>query len=400
LSQKRFTVKIAKDAPMKKIKLKNGLFLLAVFLFMLCHSGYGARASSPLIRVKILQDKSRIEVRATGSYRIRALDLARERSFPSSHSTITIEAIQQGIRASGEMWGRKLLIKPEGADSLIRVNSRRYRGQIIVQQKNSSLELINELPLEKYLWGVIKAEISPDWPRACVLAFTIAARTYAFKKLQDPSSRTTGYHISSEQDDQVYRGVEGEDSLSRELVNETRGKILTYLGEIIEANYHACCGGYTASLRDVWGGEGYPYLVAKPDNFCSKSPYFSWQFKIEAEKLREILKKKGLVLGRVYRIKLLEFDEGRRVKRLEIMHQGGKMELTGKEFREAVGGGDLRSTLFTVKRVGPDFAFEGQGWGHGVGFCQEGAKVMGEQGYTYKEILEFYYPGTLVEKIY
>lgn len=400
MSQKRFTVKIAKDAPMKKIKLKNGLFLLAVFLFMLCHSGYGARASSPLIRVKILHNKSRVEVGATGSYKIQSLALAKELSFPSSHSTITIEASQQGIRASGEIWGRKVLIKPEKGNSLIRVDGRRYRGQIIVQQKESFLEIINELPLEEYLWGVIKAEISPDWPRACVLAFTIAARTYAFKKLQDPSSRTTGYHVSSEQDDQVYRGVEGEDSLSRQLVNETRGKILTYLGEVIEAKYHACCGGYTASLEDVWGGKGYPYLVAKPDAFCSKSPYFSWEFKIEAEKLREILREKGPILGRLYRIKLLEFDEGRRVKRLQIKHQGGKRELTGKEFREAVGGGNLRSTLFTVKRVGPDFVFEGRGWGHGVGLCQEGAKVMGERGYTYKEILEFYYPGTLVETVY
>ncbi len=402
MSQPRFIVKTAKDAPMKRIRWENGLFLLAVFLFfiILCTPGYGASTSSPLIRVKILKDKSRVEVRATGSYSIRALNLARELSFPSSHSALTIEASQQGIRASGEIWGREVLIRPEGGNSLIRVDSRRYRGQIIVQQKGSLLEVINELPLEEYLWGVIKAEISPAWPRACVLAFTIAARTYALKKLQDSSSRTTGYHVSSEQEDQVYRGVEGEDSLSRERVNQTRGKVLTYLGEIIEAKYHACCGGYSASLGDVWGGEGYPYLVAKPNNFCSKSPYFSWEFKIEAEKLRELLKEKGLILGRLYRIRLLEFDQSRRVKRVEIQHQEGKTELTGTKLRELVGAGNLRSTLFTVKRFAADFFFKGRGWGHGVGLCQEGAKVMGEQGYTYEEILEFYYPGTLVEIIY
>ncbi len=400
MSQKRFTVKIAKDAPMKRIKLKNGLFFLAVFLFMLCTSGYGARASSPLIRVKILQDKSRVEVGATGSYKIQSLALAKGRSFPSSQAAVTIEARQQGIQASGEIWGRKVLIGPEGGNSLIRVDGRRYRGQIIVQQKESFLEIINELPLEEYLWGVIKAEISPNWPRACVLAFTIAARTYAFKKLQNPSSRTTGYHVSSEQNDQVYRGVEGEDPLSRQLVNETRGKILTYLGEVIEAKYHACCGGYTASMSDVWGGKEYPYLVAKPDNFCKESSYFNWDFTIETEKLRELLKKKGLIWGRLYRIKLLEFDEGRRVKRLQIEHQEGEIELTGTELRRILGEGNLRSTLFTVKRIGPDFVFEGRGWGHGVGLCQEGAKVMGERGYTYKEILEFYYPGTTVENVY
>jgi len=385
---------------MKRIRWKSGLFLLVVLLFALCPLGIGISASSPTIRVRILHNKSRVQVGATGSYKIQTLDSLKEASFLSSHSTLTVEASQQGIQASGRTWGAQILIKPGARESLIRVGSRRYRGKILVRQKNSLLEIVNELPLEEYLWGVIKPEISPKWPRASILAFTIAARTYAFKKLKDPSANPSGYHVSSEQDDQVYRGVEGEDSYASELVNETRGRVLTYLGEIIESSYHACCGGYTASSKDVWGGEYRPYLVAKRDDFCKKSPYFDWDFKIEATDLRERLKKTGLVLGRIYRIRLLEFDEGRRVKRLEIQHQRGKTELTGKEFRQAIGGGDLKSTLFTAKRHHRYFVFEGKGWGHGVGLCQEGAKVMGEQGYTYKEILEFYYPGTTIVTFY
>jgi len=385
---------------MKRIRWKSGLFLLVVLLFALCPLGIGVSASSPAIRVRILHNKSRVQMGATGSYKIQSLDSLKELSFPSSHSTLTVEASQQGIRASGRTWGAQILIKPGERESRIRVGSRRYRGKIHVRQKNSLLEIVNELPLEEYLWGVIKPEISPKWPRASILAFTIAARTYAFKKLKDPSANPSDYHISSEQDDQVYRGVEGEDSYARELVNETRGKVLTYLGEIIESSYHACCGGYTASSKDVWGGKDRSYLVAKRDDFCNQSAYFSWNFKIEAASLRERLKKRGLVLGRIYRIRVVEFGEGRRVKKLQIEHQTGKVELTGKEFREAIVGGDLRSTLFTVERHHRYFVFEGKGWGHGVGLCQEGAKVMGEQGYTYKEILEFYYPGTTVETFY
>ncbi|MCK4926443.1 SpoIID/LytB domain-containing protein, partial [Candidatus Aerophobetes bacterium] len=289
---------------MKRIRWKSGLFLLVVLLFALCPLGIGISASSPTIRVRILHNKSRVQVGATGSYKIQTLDSLKELSFPSSHSTLTVEASQQGIQASGRTWGAQILIKPEERQSLIRVGSRRYRGKILVRQKNSLLEIVNELPLEEYLWGVIKPEISPKWPRGSILAFTIAARTYAFKKLKDPSANPSGYHISSEQDHQVYRGVEGEDSYASELVNETRGRVLTYLGEIIEASYHACCGGYTASSKDVWGGKDSPYLVAKRDDFCKKSPYFDWDFEIEATDLRERLKKRGVVLGRIYRIKL------------------------------------------------------------------------------------------------
>ncbi len=104
----------------------------------------------------------------------------------------------------------------------------------------------------------------------------------------------------------------------------------------------------------------------------------------------------------MYWIRPLELSQGGRVKTLAIGYQGMKepYKIEGKKLREIVGVNDLRSTLFTVKRFGPTFVFEGNSWGHGVGLCQEGARVMGERGYTYQEILEFYYPGTTIENVY
>ncbi len=389
---------------MEKAKRENRpFFFIALFLFTGNLSSHGASSPSPLIRVMILSDASRVEAGATGSFRIRHLSSARERSFLSPQTPVIMKPSQEGIQILDEIWGRQVLIEGKDSASFIRINNRRYRGQIIVEEKNSLLRLVNRLPLEEYLWGVIKMEISPKWPSASILAFTIAARTYALKRMQDPSTDAAGYDVSGEQDHQVYRGAEAEDLTVRKLVQETRGKILTYLGETIEASHHACSGGYTASSEDIWGEEGYPYLVAKPDRFCEDSPYFNWKYRIRTEELRNLLaKKKGEVLGRLYWIRPLELSQGGRVKTLAIGYQGMKepYKIEGKKLREIVGVNDLRSTLFTVKRFGPTFVFEGNGWGHGVGLCQEGARVMGERGYTYQEILEFYYPGTTIENVY
>ncbi|MEE9191634.1 MAG: hypothetical protein V3U04_03340, partial [Candidatus Aerophobetes bacterium] len=106
---------------MKRIRWKSGLFFPVVLLFALCPLGIGISASSPTIRVRILHNKSRVQVGATGSYKIQTLDSLKELSFPSSHSTLTVEASQQGIRASGKTWGAQVLIKPGERQSLIRV---------------------------------------------------------------------------------------------------------------------------------------------------------------------------------------------------------------------------------------------------------------------------------------
>ena len=377
--------------------MKSPAFLLIIIYFIFSFVSEGYTHSSPLIRVKIIEGEESIEVDANGPYELRW----GERS--SSHKTFTfsqrIKATEKGIAVGHQILKDKIYIKPKNENSLIEVNKRRYRGKIIVIKKGLSLEVINELPLEEYLYGVINWEISTSWPLASVEAQVIVARTYALKKRKSPLSEDQEYHISNTARDQIYEGVEAETPEGIKAVNLTWGKILTYKGKLANVYYHACCGGYTASSKDVWGKE-LPYLKAKPDRFCRKSPHYDWELVIDVEEFRKILKEKGYPVGKVYRIEPISFDEGGRIKKLYIEHRGGKIYLKGTELRKIMGPNCLKSTLFKVKRWANYFIFTGRGWGHGVGMCQWGAKRMAEEGYSVEEILEYYFPGTKIEKAY
>jgi len=377
------------------LKMKTLVMLLGV-TFSLALSFSAEAQSSPSVRVKI-SEKEIIQAGATGAFQVKGK--GNVRYFLPSSLPLTIESSPRGIKIDQRNWGSKVWIIPEADSSLCLVDWRRYRGSLLIKKKGKFLEVVNELPLEEYLYGVIKWEISPDWPLATVAAQAIAARTYALKKLETSLPENQDYHLLSTEDDQVYGGVESEDPRARNSIDSTRGKVITHEGQLINAYYSACCGGYTASSADVWG-KAFPYLEARADPFCKGSPYYNWEWKVEAGKLRKLLREKGLPLGKLYRIQPLSFDESGRVRQLRIQYRGGEKYLKGTEFRRFVGSDNIKSTLFKVIRYARYFIFTGRGSGHGVGMCQWGARGMAEKGYSTKEILQFYYPGTTIEQGY
>lgn len=393
--------------------------ILTLIQFLVCFLFFlplisEAQSSSPIVRIRILEGRESITAGATGSYQIES-EGRKISSYSSSTSPRRIEATSSGIRIDGILWGKQIWIKPKESDSLSLVNGRRYRGSLLVKQKEDFLEVINELLLEEYLYGVIEREVSSSWPFDVLCAQAIAARTYALEKRElERLAEDQDYHLSWTTEDQVYGGVESETRQARLAVDLTQGKVITYQGELIKAFYHNCCGGHTVSSGDVWGGEDFSYLKAGPDEFCKESPYYKWEWEIEVSELRKILVKEGSSVGKIYRLQVLtrtqdlSFEEGGRVAKLRIYYKGGSQDLRGKEFRELVNQwiekDMLRSTLFEVKsrteREARYFVFQGRGSGHGVGMCQWGAKEMAEEGRNFQDILQFYYSGTEIEKRY
>ncbi|TET07769.1 SpoIID/LytB domain-containing protein, partial [Candidatus Aerophobetes bacterium] len=264
-----------------------------------------AQSSAPIVRIKILEGRESITAGATGSYQIESGG-RKIRSYSSSTSPRRIEATSSGIRIDGILWGKQIWIKPKESDSLSLVNGRRYRGSLLVKQKEDFLEVINELFLEEYLYGVIEREVSSSWPFDVLCAQTIAARTYALEKRElERLVEDQDHHLSWTTEDQVYGGVESETRQARRAVDDTQGKVITYQGESIKAFYHNCCGGHTVSSGDVWGGEDFPYLRVGPDEFCKESPYYKWEWEIDVSELRKVLVKEGFSVGKIYRLQVL-----------------------------------------------------------------------------------------------
>ena len=199
---------------------------------------------------------------------------------------------------------------------------------------------------------------------------------------------------------QVYGGVESEDPRTNAAVEATRGDVLVYKGELAQSLFTPPA---VATLRTLTayghGRHGPEYLKGVKDDFCSNSPHQNWKNSISGETVRVKLAKSGYATGKISKITMSGHDDSGRPEKLKIRGSKGTISITPAKFRMAVDPWLVKSAFITDIGVhGKDIVIEGKGWGHGVGMCQWGAKEMGGKGYDYKKILEFYYPGTSVEK--
>ena len=310
-----------------------------------------------------------------------------------SNANIEAKAGRDGIVVNGTLYSS---LKIESKEPGIKVNGKRYRGTIEIVRDKSSLLLINELNLEDYLVGLINQEISSRWPMEAVKAQAVVARTYAL--YQKKNRKYPTYDLESTVTSQVYSGIESEDELARQAVKETEGQAAYYNGEMIQALYHSSCGGNTEAALEVWGKE-IPYLKSIKDPHCTEAPNYFWQYKIDLNGLRDRLRRFNSGIGKIESVSILKRSSSGRVTRISIRHSKGSFVIEGKDFREALGFENLRSTDFTLKIKGDSVSLAGSGGGHGVGMCQWGAKGMAEEGKSYIDILKWYYPGVTIKRM-
>jgi len=309
----------------------------------------------------------------------------------------TVETHGPGtVIVNGKVEPLPLRFSPD--DELIRLNGRPYRGEVEVHWSERGLLVVDELPLEDYLVGIINYEISTKWPEEAVKTQAVVARTYAlYRKYKDPDAL---YHVEGSVIGQVYRGVHTEDDLALKAVSECRGEVLSYDGKLALTVYHSNAGGMTDSAKDVWSRD-YPYLKSVSSPFDKDYPRYEWEFTLQASSFKRILNASSLEVGEPVSVSITERTPAGRAKRLVIRDaSGAKVEMTGEELRKTVGYDALRSTKFKVLSRKGVFRFTGKGSGHGVGLSQWGAKGMAEKGHSYREILEHYYPGTVLIKAY
>jgi len=350
-------------------------------------SAVEARAQE-IIRVLILRDVSHFIV--TGQ-ELALQDLPTGQSLFKNKkvSSLTVERdAGPHLRVRGYSISAKALVLTSARNSLS-INNRHYRGKIrVFPGTNRDLWVINELPLEEYLVGLINCEISSQWSLDAVKAQAVAARTFAV--FQKGTRSDWLYDMESGVNDQVYAGMGLEDDRARQAVKETEGELLLYKANPIFAVYHSCCGGKIESPEYLWAGS-FPYLNSVVCTYCLDSPHFLWNYQVEAHRLARVLGSMGYPGQRVSEIRIGERSASGRVLRLFIKGEKDPWEIPGKEFRRLLGYDQLRSTNFWLKERDGVFLFSGLGWGHGVGLCQWGAKGMADAGFDYRSILKYYY---------
>ena len=294
-----------------------------------------------------------------------------------------ISAVDGRIFVNDEPIERSMLVV-KAKDHFNYLNGKQYRGVFKIYTDYFFLYIVNVVDVETYLRGVLPMEISPKWPLSAIEAQAIAARTFAYKKIEERGEKS--YQLNATHYSQVYGGVDYEDARTDYAIRKTKNIVLTYDNQLITAFYHSSSGGRTALPSEVWGSndKDYPYLKTIYDPF-SLMHNDKWVFYLKKDKLTKILGAPIKALDLIY-------SESGRVKYIKFIDKyGGEKTISGNKFRLLVGSSKLRSTKFDARVSGDMIVFRGRGWGHGVGMAQWGAYFMAKKGYSYKEILKFYY---------
>ncbi|MEN3015492.1 MAG: SpoIID/LytB domain-containing protein [bacterium] len=271
---------------------------------------------------------------------------------------------------------------------------RRYRGKFLIVPENGYYLLINLVSMEDYLRAVVPSEMPSSWHMEALKAQAIAARTYAIRVAIERRKKQQIFDLYSTVLDQAYYGKDKETSRTDQAVLETKDLIILYDNQPIWALYHSNCGGHTLDGRLVFKNR----IESSQDYLSSTDcPYQGkkWNLEIEIYNLAQILQK--VTKNKVYSIENVYTNS---FKTYIVYNQGVVYSLYNWELRKMIGYSKIRSPYFTHTVLrGGNVLFEGVGFGHGVGMCQFGANELAKRGFTYKEIVKYYYKNVEITEI-
>ena len=310
---------------------------------------------------------------------------------------------------------------------------------------------INTLDVEDYLTSVITSEMAATSNIELLKAHAVISRSWVLRpmwgetaSLKDASGegwcdtpdrhvvwyeRDThvGYDVCADDHCQRYEGITRRDehpeaaARVREAVEATRGVVLvdpTDNNAICDTRFYKCCGGRTEEFETAWAPRHYRYLLSVECPYCNTNDarvlsqvlnnydrvtqdFYRWTVRYTAEELAAIIREKsGIDFGEIEALRPVKRGPSGRIYELEIVGSKHRM-IVGKELeiRKWLSKTCLYSSAFEVEREETDFVLRGKGWGHGVGLCQIGAAVMADKGYTYEQILAYYYTNAQLKKI-
>jgi stage II sporulation protein D len=310
---------------------------------------------------------------------------------PLTGGTVEVTARGDGLRVGSLEAGPVAVVL---SATPIRMGDRVLTTVAVVERTGAALRLIEELPLDDYVAGVLSGELPASFPVEAQKAQAVAARSYALVKKIEAERSGRSFHLGAGVLSQVYAGA-APNPAARAAAAATRGEVLVSGNEPVEAFFHSACGGRTERGLDALGRD-FPYLASVPCGHCNEAPGAHWTLTRGGAELGKAL---GLA-GPVSALKVAELTASGRVARVELQVGGQRLALAAIDLRQRLGWSKLPSLAFEVKERRGVFTFTGRGQGHAAGLCQWGAAGMARQGAGYQDILRHYYPGTELTKLY
>lgn len=316
---------------------------------------------------------------------------------PARAEEIRIE-IARGLRSARvEADGRLQVITPGQAPASfpapVSLDGRKLPGRLELVADGGRLVAINSVDLEHYVAAVVASEVPRSWPTEALKAQAVAARTFAVAQ-KIASGAGARAHLGASVLDQVYRNAADPPAAALSAARATAGEVLTWGAAPIAAYFSASCGGTSESGEAAFhlAPGAAPYLRAGDDDTDSAP----WSVRIPLREMSEALRRSGRMRADITAIEVKTRTDSGRAGTLLL--SGAR--IAAAELRQILGYRRLPSLLFDVEARSGEAVFSGRGRGHGVGLCQTGAKNRAIAGASYREILEHYYRGAEIRRMY
>jgi stage II sporulation protein D len=356
-------------------------------------------AHAQSVRVLLAAHQLQTVVASEGGVVVRAADASAGAPLLQPEITTVLDVRPQvgGLLLAGAVTtGERVWVAPL-LDSPLVVDGRTYRGDVWIERDaDGTLDVINELDLEQYLYGVVGAEMDPTWPEVALQAQAIASRSYAVARAA--LHAYPDYDVKAGELDQAYGGVNAESQGAVDAVESTHGVVLMYRYRVIKAYYSSCDGGFTDDGSEL--SDPQPYLRAQPDPYAAESPHLSWSAQVPLAAFARAFGEQVGDIGDITAVTPGPADASGRLISVTVTGTTGSRDIPGPLFRQLAGRHVVKSTRIASLGVqGDEIEVRGSGFGHGVGMSQWGAKDMADQGLGITAILSFYYRGAMLSKL-
>ncbi len=315
------------------------------------------------------------------------------------HADVRVQAGNQ-IALGGRRFAQEAIRIVCHRDGFLSVDGHQYRGNLLLRRHaDGTLNAVNILPVDAYLYSVLGSETYASWPAAAHDAQAVVARSYALWRIAQ--RRNQPYDLRATVLDQNYLGLSKENPKLKAAVDRTAGLALLYQMKLFRCYYHSTCGGHTEAVERVFPTPPLGPLSGARCTYCRDSKHYRWEREMSKSALATALRDHGVNLQGIEEIVVTERSPTGRGQTVVVTAADGR-ELTfpAADFRLKIGARELPSTWFQLHERGSEYLIQGRGWGHGVGLCQWGSRGMAEAGHSAREILRHYYPGATLQKVY